>query len=610
LATKTLKLTIQERRLICEQLKNAYSEHPQASDPLNANSNIGNYDELAELIFKQTDVPVISSWLRDFFTLDPGNLKRWNRERLKACCCFIYGSNISVEQFLSQKPSLPRNLIGRYEVHWTGTNRNSSNPTPHVSMVFDFQADKTVLTKINGEKFTGGPPAQIGEKAYVDVINKSRSEKALFIFHIGEADAGDLQYVPGIFAAGDRANVLPCAGPVLLVNEKIDEPLTLIIKEYFLFFANNNLIKSWSISEMLEMIDSVKDRLKTKQTEKEENKQQVRLDKKIALYLNQQFCLYFWSWDEKKTASSLGRAILKIGATPDAVTIAALSHQYSGRLSLLTGEHLLIDVKTVNTREKSLSIKVKIGPDHLHSFALGIYNIIGAHGTIEGGTILLETIKSPEKSSLVPKNFPFDEPRPDEINEHIWVFFKDKQRNYVKTPAAGIFEEEDFITFYFKQKQKKQLSNILTVEPGNGIFIATPISSNEKAFFEIRDQLVELKKELSEQLKVPVFFAGEQYEEEIGHHSAYMNAEIDFDNLRRSEYFIMIYPQKVPSSALIELGIALSEMKKCRIYYRNFDDLPLLIRKLNREHVILDQYQSIFQLRHFLEKYADDVFRS
>lgn len=51
----------------------------------------------------------------------------------------------------------------------------------------------------------------------------------------------------------------------------------------------------------------------------------------------------------------------------------------------------------------------------------------------------------------------------------------------------------------------------------------------------------------------------------------------DFNNIQESDLFILLYPQKVVSSALVELGYALSQKKKILIVSPQKNMLPYMV---------------------------------
>jgi nucleoside 2-deoxyribosyltransferase len=51
----------------------------------------------------------------------------------------------------------------------------------------------------------------------------------------------------------------------------------------------------------------------------------------------------------------------------------------------------------------------------------------------------------------------------------------------------------------------------------------------------------------------------------------------NLDLLNSCDRFIMIYPEKVVSSCLIELGFAIAQRKPCTIFYKKKEDLPYML---------------------------------
>lgn len=61
-----------------------------------------------------------------------------------------------------------------------------------------------------------------------------------------------------------------------------------------------------------------------------------------------------------------------------------------------------------------------------------------------------------------------------------------------------------------------------------------------------------------------------------------VSAMKDFNNILNSEYFVLLYPQRVVSSALIELGYALAEGKKILIISSSKEALPYMALELDK----------------------------
>lgn len=116
------------------------------------------------------------------------------------------------------------------------------------------------------------------------------------------------------------------------------------------------------------------------------------------------------------------------------------------------------------------------------------------------------------------------------------------------------------------------------------IFIATPIAG-----FDNETQMLEYKKSL-----VPFFNTLKQYHsiyaeiERINNGDDYDSPEYsathDFGLIKAYEAFVLHYPQKIATSALIELGYAVALHKRIIIVVDNLNDLPFLGQGLEKAY--------------------------
>jgi len=113
------------------------------------------------------------------------------------------------------------------------------------------------------------------------------------------------------------------------------------------------------------------------------------------------------------------------------------------------------------------------------------------------------------------------------------------------------------------------------------VFIATPISGfedeNEYGIFRrnIKTSIRRLSKKMiiiSELINIS---------DATAYESPAMSVEIDLKNIENSSYFVLIYPRKTPTSALIELGYALAKKKKILILTKNQETLPYMLKKID-----------------------------
>lgn len=72
----------------------------------------------------------------------------------------------------------------------------------------------------------------------------------------------------------------------------------------------------------------------------------------------------------------------------------------------------------------------------------------------------------------------------------------------------------------------------------------------------------------------------------------------DFKILKESEYYVFLYPQKSPSSVLLEMGYAIALSKKTKIFTRRRSELPFMLKKADEaiRNLLVFQYRSIDQI--------------
>lgn len=87
-------------------------------------------------------------------------------------------------------------------------------------------------------------------------------------------------------------------------------------------------------------------------------------------------------------------------------------------------------------------------------------------------------------------------------------------------------------------------------------------------------------------------------------------ADVDLSALKRSRYFVMIYPKRVMSSCILEAGYALLSDMPSTYFVRSTDDLPFMLRgalESYRGKVQRYTYQSEDQIVALFERYHERV---
>jgi hypothetical protein len=116
------------------------------------------------------------------------------------------------------------------------------------------------------------------------------------------------------------------------------------------------------------------------------------------------------------------------------------------------------------------------------------------------------------------------------------------------------------------------------------VFIATPIASftDKKEYNSFRIKIKALAKKLQKNVNVISKILN------ISNASNYdppsLSAKNDFRDIDNSSFFVLIYPQQMPTSALVELGYALALKKKILILTVSQDVLPYMLKELDEAY--------------------------
>lgn len=118
--------------------------------------------------------------------------------------------------------------------------------------------------------------------------------------------------------------------------------------------------------------------------------------------------------------------------------------------------------------------------------------------------------------------------------------------------------------------------------PGNltyDIFIAAPLSGRSESFSyeESRREILEVMRRLRETHGIArAYYAGEAIETTDAFSDQSLALERDIAAIRSCSVFLMLYPERIVSSALVEIGYAMAVGKPCIVLARDRTDLPFL----------------------------------
>ncbi len=144
----------------------------------------------------------------------------------------------------------------------------------------------------------------------------------------------------------------------------------------------------------------------------------------------------------------------------------------------------------------------------------------------------------------------------------------------------------------------------------NTIYISAPMSSIDSSdYYELRDFLLELKPKLIDIGFTDVIcplFDKDDYSHFDGNTKAIKE---NFVKLKQVDSMIVIYPQKLPSSVLVEIGYGLALCKKTVIFYK--EDLPYILKDAgtNIAHIDSRLYTEFEDIMHIIESNGKDLFK-
>ena len=129
------------------------------------------------------------------------------------------------------------------------------------------------------------------------------------------------------------------------------------------------------------------------------------------------------------------------------------------------------------------------------------------------------------------------------------------------------------------------------------IFLSAPISASDAHDYKrYNKKVIEIKKELLLLSDVEyVFYAGEELKDNQDFDSPESALLEDIGELRKCDTFVMIYPKKVPTSAIFEAGVAYERGMDLLFYYKKNEELPFLIRGIRKARIV--EFQRLSEIQ-------------
>lgn len=156
---------------------------------------------------------------------------------------------------------------------------------------------------------------------------------------------------------------------------------------------------------------------------------------------------------------------------------------------------------------------------------------------------------------------------------------------------------------------KRKTSSVVTIDGKTkeyryDVFISYPIAGakNKTEKNETKDFIIQIEKKLKTWGYKEVFNATTYFDKEHDNQPPAVASKIDLMAVQDSKNFILIYPTKVATSALVELGYALGGDKNILICTTNIKILPFLVRGFNEafKNVRIIEYNDFEHLNDIL----------
>lgn len=139
------------------------------------------------------------------------------------------------------------------------------------------------------------------------------------------------------------------------------------------------------------------------------------------------------------------------------------------------------------------------------------------------------------------------------------------------------------------------------------VFLAFPMAAfgDNEQYQRERDHAMEIMGALQTHCGVKsIYCAGSKITRVDAFQLQSVAAEVDLEAIRKSRYFVMIYPEKIVSSVLFEAGFALAEKKDSIYFVKDTDHLPFLMQQAEqlggafpRVHIVkVDTHRDIIQI--------------
>lgn len=147
------------------------------------------------------------------------------------------------------------------------------------------------------------------------------------------------------------------------------------------------------------------------------------------------------------------------------------------------------------------------------------------------------------------------------------------------------------------------------------LFVSTPMAAfdSSKEFEKHRAAILDVLRGIKRRCDFDkVFYAGSEISSFEEFELADLSVAEDYNALKYSDNFMIIYPKRITTSALIELGWAMAMGKPIVVFARNRDDLPYLMKHADSvyKNIAIYIYTTSSDIRNIFDRHGIKIFEA
>ncbi len=149
-------------------------------------------------------------------------------------------------------------------------------------------------------------------------------------------------------------------------------------------------------------------------------------------------------------------------------------------------------------------------------------------------------------------------------------------------------------------------------EENYDIFISAPMAAfeNNQKYEENRIFIIKLKQILKKECNLKSFYAGDYIQTDLEFEAENISLRKDIGILKASKYFLMVYPEKLVSSVLVEAGLAMAMEKPSVYFVRDINHWPFLLKQAGEaiSEVHIRKYNNTEDIFNYIKNNREEIF--